>query len=240
MTQNLFGAETPTTKPPSSIAYKTVTNFLESFQDSEVPTHIDRSVLPSSMSGGNQAYLVSALKFLGLISNTGVTDEKFHRLVKGNKDERAAVWQEILQKSYSFLFTDLDIERTTTTIVSARFKEQGISGDSIRKAITFFLFAAKDAGLKVSPHIKPQQTRSKSTKTRKTDSKPENEVKETNGGNNGGEVKGGQEIRTDTASTGKALPYQLIDILSDDMSAEEEDAVWTLIRYLKKKKIQGE
>ena len=58
---DLFTKEASIRKPPS-LAFKTVTNFLEQFQDS-LPSHIDRSVMPTSMSGGNQVYLQGALKF---------------------------------------------------------------------------------------------------------------------------------------------------------------------------------
>lgn len=230
MSQDLSVNETSNKKPPSSIAYKTVTNFLESFQDSSIPSHIDRSVLPVSMSGGNQAYLVSALKFLGLISDSGVTNEKFHNLVKGDKEERKEVWREILMSSYDFLFKDFDIERATTSLVSSKFKEQGISGDSIRKAMTFFLFAAKEAELKVSPHIKPASARGKTVRPRKAEAKLPKDVKQKNGNTttlNQPETKGEKVIE-------KKLPYELIDILNPDMTKEEEEAVWTLIRYLKK------
>jgi hypothetical protein len=233
---DLFGGEPPKLKPPSSIAYKTVTNFLESFQDSSIPSHIDRSVLPGSMSGGNQAYLVSSLKYLGLISDGGATnEEKFHRLVKGNKEQRAAAWREVLMSSYDFLFKDFDIERATTSLVSSKFKEQGISGDSIRKAMTFFLFAAKEAEIKVSSHIKPASTRGKITKPRKQEIKPPVDAKQetTNDSGNGSAQ---QEI---SVNKSKELPYQLIDILDDEMSQEEQDAVWTLIRYLKKQKVKS-
>ena len=232
---DLFGNEAPKVKPPSSIAYKTVTNFLESFQDSSIPSHIDRSVLPVSMSGGNQAYLVSALKYLGLISDSGATNEKFHRLVKGNKDERVTEWREILTSSYDFLFKDFDIERATTSLVSGKFKEQGISGDSVRKAMTFFLFAAKEAEINVSSHIKPASARGKTTisKPRKAETKSQPDTTKqqsaNNSENNGGESK-------PPPNSPKELTYQLIDILDDDMSQEEQDSVWTLIRYLKKAK----
>lgn len=221
-------------KPPSSIAYKTLKNFLEIFKDKEIPSHIDRSVLPPSMSGGNQAYLVSALKFLKLISENNVPEENFHLLVKAEGAERTKILREVLTSAYPFLLNDkdLDIERTTTRVVSDKFKETGISGDTVRKALTFFLNAAKDAEMKVSSHIKTQFSSGKSTRTRKAATKTENDVHE--------DKPEREEPLVEKKSPPKS-PYQvLIEILSPDMEEEEQTAVWTLIRYLKKQEAAAE
>lgn len=137
MSQDLFGKAEPIRKPPS-LSFKTVNNYLESWNDKTIPSHIDRSVLPTSMSGGNQTYLQGALKFLGLVSENNVPEKLFHRLVETDKESKAAVWREIVTTAYDFLLQDLDIERATTRGVVDKFKEQGISGDSIRKAMIFF------------------------------------------------------------------------------------------------------
>src|ERR1700730_1494553 len=48
------------------------------------------------------------------------------------------------------------LPRTTTEELADLFKKEGVSSsDTIRKCVTFFSLAAKDAGIKLSPHIKP-------------------------------------------------------------------------------------
>lgn len=236
MGNDLFGKDVSVRKPPS-LAYKTLTNFLEQFQSSPIPSHIDRDFLPTSMSGATQASLISALKFLRLIGENGVPEDNLHNLVKATKDERVVIWRGIMTSAYDFLLSNVDIERTTTRIVSDKFKEQGISGDTIRKAMTFLIFAANDAGIKVSPHVKPYHATGKSNvRTRKPESKPEKDSQEeTNGSGESDSFK--PEVKRKPISES---PYQvLIDILNVDMDEEEQKAVWTLIRYLKKQDAKG-
>lgn len=226
----ISGGKKNSVRPPSSLAYKTFTNFLDTFKDTPIPSHIDKGVLPSSMSGGNQAYLTSALKFFGLISDSGETQEDFRTLVQIADDERIAVWRNILTSAYDFLLREVNIESATTRIVADKFKEQEMSGDTIRKAMTFFVYAAKDAGLSVSPHIKPQQLVNSKPKSKPNNSKTNNDVKKDIPSSNVVETKQPRE-----PTVIKELAYELIDILGDDMDQTEQDAVWTLIKYLKRR-----
>jgi hypothetical protein len=109
-----------------------------------------------SMSGGMQSALMLALAYLDLINpDTGVITEKLNRLVHSEGADRQKIMQEILIVSYPFIFRDgLQLDRATTSQLVERFKQSGLSGDTLRKSVTFFLKAVKDAGLKVSPHIK--------------------------------------------------------------------------------------
>ena len=127
---------------------------------------------------------------------------------------------------------DIDIERATTKIVADRFKEQGINGDTVRKAITFFQHAAKEAGMQISPHLKPAAgPRNRIPRPMKSDSKAKPNVPS-------------NFSDTDTTSTSQntgnpgivGSPYQLlINILDVGMNDEEQAAVWTIIKYLKKR-----
>lgn len=217
-----------TVKPPY-LSYKTLRNFLESLKASGVSGRIDRSIMPSSMSGANQVLVIAALKFLGLIDEVGIPQDNLHKIVELEKGERAQAYQQALRSAYSFLLKDLDIERATTRQVEERFKDIGLSTDTVRKAVNFFLLAAKDAEMKVSPHIKPYQGTSGGQKTRNTAKNGQ-----TQQGNETSSSKGVSASQ----STTKATYQVLIDILSPDMRDDEQDAVWTLIRYLKKKEAE--
>lgn len=233
MSQNPSGGAEPKIRPPY-ISYKTFKKFLDSFPDREsVPSHIDRSVLPSTMSGGNQVGVISALKFFGLISETGEPQENFYNYVEAVEEgnEKARVLGNILHVGYEFLLDGLDIERATTSKVIEKFKEVGMSGDTIRKAILFFQFMAKDAKMKISPHIKPYMG-TRITKPAKARVKGAN-VADDDGAEDDGEAASGQS--TPRHPEPEKTPYQvLIDILSPDMEEDEQNAVWTLIRYLKR------
>jgi Family of unknown function (DUF5343) len=218
-----------TSRKPPFLSFKTLTNFLDQFQDKSVPSHIDRSILPSSMSGGNQAYLQGALKYLGLISEHNVPSEYFIRLTSAQKEQKGPIWREIVDRAYGFVMNDIDIERATTKIVADRFKEQGISGDTVRKAITFFQHAAKEAGMQISPHLKPAAgPRNRTPRPLKSDSKAKLNV-QSNFSHTDTSQNAGNPATVDS-------PYQLlINILDVGMNDDEQAAVWTIIKYLKKR-----
>lgn len=240
MSQNPSNGAEPKVRPPY-ISYKTFKKFLDSFASEEdIPRPIDRSVFPSSMSGGNQVGVMSALKFFGLISETGEPQEDFYAYVRADDISKKAVLFKIINRGYGFLLNAVDIERATTRSVIDKFKEVGMSGDTIRKAILFFQFAAKDAEMKISSHIKPYMG------TRPTSVRPAR-------GRGRGAATGQPDEATDEEDedTGRGqpppppavekTPYQvLIDILSPDMDEDEQQAVWTLIRYLKTQEAAGE
>lgn len=237
MSQNQPNGAESKIRPPY-LSYKTFKKFLDSFPDREaVPSHIDRSVLPSTMSGGNQVGVMSALKFFGLISETGEPQEDFYNFVDAEAgNEKARVLGNILHAGYGFLLNGLDIERATTSKVVEKFKEVGMSGDTIRKAILFFQFAAKDAEMKISSHIKPYMgTRnSKPAKARGkgpgvADQEPEEDAEDAGAGQMNKQM-----------SPEKTRYQVLIEILSPDMEEDEQQAVWTLIRYLKRQEIMEE
>jgi hypothetical protein len=146
--------ETPKKLYPPYLPYKTIGTFLDSLKVA-LPQRIDRSLM-KSMSGGMQSALMLALAYLDLINpDTGVITEKLNRLVHSEGADRQKIMQEILIVSYPFIFRDgLQLDRATTSQLVERFKQSGLSGDTLRKSVTFFLKAVKDAGLKVSPHIK--------------------------------------------------------------------------------------
>jgi hypothetical protein len=236
MSQNAPAGAEARIRPPY-ISYKTFKNFLDSFESSEqIPSHIDRSVLPTSMSGGNQVGVIATLRFFNLISENGAPHADFYEYVDAQEEGKKRVLRRILSEGYSFLMNGLDIERATTKQVIDKFKEVGVSGDTVRKAIVFFLFAAKDAELKISSHIKPYMGSriNKGVKQRgRTTSRGDDDSQEDFEDN-------ADESRVEKPQPDKT-PYQvLIDILSPDMEEDEQQAVWTLIRYLKRQEIMVE
>lgn len=129
---------------------------MDALNATAVPTRIDRSIL-ASKSGSNQKLLLSAVRYLNLADDQGTPTPDLQRLVAAEGRERQQLWRRILAKAYSELFdSGIDLERTTTQELSEIFERQGVtSADTIRKCVTFFSLAARDAGLKLSPHIKP-------------------------------------------------------------------------------------
>jgi len=91
------------TKPPY-VAYRTFHNFVTDLRASAVPDRIDRTVLVG-LSGANQSFLLSALRFLGFIDEQGVPSDDFVKLVKEPANEKALLGKTIKIR-YVFLFED--------------------------------------------------------------------------------------------------------------------------------------
>jgi len=153
---------------PPYLSYKTFSSFIQGLKVG-IPTRIDRSVL-NTMSGAVQGHLMSALRYLSLVSPHSVTTDKLSTLVNSDGAERERVLSAILKESYPFLFNDpsFDLQRATTGQLEEAFRKAGASGETIRKCVAFFLAAAKAAGIPVSPHIKTSGiTRSPSNRSKK-------------------------------------------------------------------------
>jgi hypothetical protein len=138
---------------PPYLSFKTFQSFIESLRVA-IPSRIDRSVM-SSMSGAVQAQLMSALRYLGLVSHNGITTDKLGRLVNSDGAERKKMMHELLMQAYPFLFHDFDLQKATTRQIEEKFMDVGASGETVRKCFAFFVAAAKEAELPLSPHIKP-------------------------------------------------------------------------------------
>jgi hypothetical protein len=160
-------AETQSEKPtPPYISYATYKNYLTTLKKA-IPGRIDKSVM-TSLSGANQTQLLHALKYLKLIDGNGAPQEKLALLVNSEGADRQKVQQDILRAAYPFLNdTSFRLETATTGQLGEQFAKLA-QGDTVRKCKTFFLPAAKEAGLTVSPYIKEVGKRTPSNgKTRK-------------------------------------------------------------------------
>jgi hypothetical protein len=147
---------------PPYLSHKTFTNFIDGLR-AGVPARIDRSVM-SSLSGTAQAHLLHALRYLNLINAEGIPDEKLGQLAAAQDTEKQKLLREILTSAYPFVCSNssIDLERCTGKQIEEAFATTGASSETLRKSLAFFLATAKQAGMKLSPHMKrtrrPRQT----------------------------------------------------------------------------------
>lgn len=140
------------------LSHKTFNNFIDGLRTG-VPARIDRSVM-SSLSGTAQAHLLHALRYLGLIEQDGTPTDSLNALATAQDAEKQRILKEILTKSYPFVMNaGIDLERCTGKQIEEAFATTGASSETLRKSLTFFLATAKQAGLKLSPHIKRARSR---------------------------------------------------------------------------------
>ncbi len=141
---------------PPYLSYRTFRSFLDSVAVAGVPNRIGRSLM-ASKSGSTQALLLAAIRYLGLASEKGVSSPALETLVHAEGKERQDLWRRILENAYPALFSSkINLERTTTEELAEIFAKEGVSSaDTVRKCVTFFSLAAKDAGIRLSPHVRP-------------------------------------------------------------------------------------
>ncbi|MFZ0912818.1 MAG: DUF5343 domain-containing protein [Candidatus Korobacteraceae bacterium] len=139
---------------PPYISYKTFTNFMDKMKNTTVPPRIDSSVL-TNYAGSVARQLVLALKYMGLIQQSGATNDVLKKLVRAYGTEE---WKDALGEAISDAFVpiigDLDIDTATYSQLDERFRKAGTDGVVRDRAIGFYLSALTDAGLTFSPHFK--------------------------------------------------------------------------------------
>lgn len=141
---------------PAFTSYRSLIGFLNQFRDDgHVPLRVDKSHMPKA-SGSVIFGHLHALKYLKLIDEGGKPLPMFEKYVMATDDERPALMREMLHAAYQFLFDDaeFDLARASSRQLEERFRSQEIQGSTVIRAISFFLGAARDAGIKLAPGLK--------------------------------------------------------------------------------------
>lgn len=141
---------------PAYIAYSSLVSFINWLRETHIPPQIDRTVMPKA-SGSQVSATVGSLKFLKMLDANSKPLPLMRQLVSATDEDRPKVLKTVLEGAYPFLFTDSEfsLETATGQMMAEKFRVQGVSGATLSKAVSFFLAAAKVAGIKVSQLIKP-------------------------------------------------------------------------------------
>jgi hypothetical protein len=214
---------------PPYTSYRTFKTFIEDLHEHDVPSRIDRSVL-TRFSGVVGTQLMHALRFLGLIEDDGRPTERLKGLVKahgtGNWSERLL---ELLRHEYAPMFA-IDLETATPSHFSEAFRKAFPAADAVvQKCVTFFLYAANDAGVKISgrvlkgrkprsltPRRKPAKPASAYPPIREFDAAPSP-----------------PQAPLPPLEGGKPSEMLLTHLDLNEMDDEQQAAVWTLLKYFK-------
>lgn len=167
---------------PGYGSFKSLTTFFNARRDDDhITTVVDRSLM-SNFNGSTANELLATLRFLKMTDEKGVPTALYSKYVQASDSDRKPMLAQALRDSYPFVFSapGFDIERETSARLADVFRAQGISGSTLSRAISFFLSAAKDAGIKVSPNIKPPpvQKSAKKKGALQASAQPEEELDE--------------------------------------------------------------
>lgn len=141
-------------KPPYA-SYRSFSSLMNELREHEVmPAAIDRSLL-SRRSGSEQSALIAALKWFKLIDEVGIPTKLLEDFIAADEDAAKAMLKDMVVTAYGQI-TDgtFNLRGATTSLLADQFRQYDIGGSTLAKSVTFFLSAAKDAGVVVSPHAK--------------------------------------------------------------------------------------
>lgn len=154
-------------KPPY-ISFRTLLNLVERMADNGTPPRIDRSFL--SGSEGAKTQVIAALRSFGFIDADHNTTPLLTTMVK-NPDQRQEIIKGVLEQHFPEPVRLGSINATQGQLEDA-FRAYGITGDTMRKAVAFYLRAAEFAGIPVSPNFKtPSIQRADGSPARKNTAK---------------------------------------------------------------------
>lgn len=157
-------AEEPAFTPPY-MSFETFRNFVLKLNPHAMPPRIDRSMMVG-MAGGTQTALMQLLKQFELI---GESNEVKPHLIElcADDDAFAEGLRSILNRHYGEQI-ELGRRQGTPGQLAESFAASGYSGSTLRKAVTFFLHAAKAADLPLSPHFRPPKASPTPNRARRT------------------------------------------------------------------------
>src|SRR5687767_12495234 len=155
----------PNKRTPAYLPFKTFLSALDRLAQG-MPHEVNKECFPT-YSGVMHGQIIGALRFFDLIDDSGVP--------KGPVLEQLAVQKSVARRKVNLLpllktaYSDLiklDPTRLTPSKFDSAFENYGISGDTKRRAKTFFIHAAQFSGLELSPLL-TRRTRASTGKRKK-------------------------------------------------------------------------
>jgi hypothetical protein len=204
-------------------AFQTLKTLAKQMKEHSVPSRIDRSVL-TSFSGAVGSQVITMLKFLGLTEEDSSPTLRLKALVEAyDTDAWPAALGDVVRNAYRPMF-QLNLETASPNQFNEHFRKTYPAADEVsRKSMTFFLNAAREATIKISPYImKNKKPRSAPSKKKARAAGSAISPAASPAANPPG---GAAEIQK--------KPSELVLGLLDpkEMKKEEQDAIWTLIKF---------
>lgn len=147
------------TKPKAPyMSFQTFWNFISDLSTKPLPPQLDTSLMKSK-SGSDKSNLTSALKEFRLIREDLTVERLLEDFVTPDETQRKKVLAQIVETFYPVPL-QLSASIGTEKQLLETFRDAyGIeAADTRRKAVTFFLHAARTAGLELSPHFPSTRT----------------------------------------------------------------------------------
>jgi hypothetical protein len=165
------------------MSFQTFWHFIEELASKPLPPQVDRSLM-GSKSGTDQNNLTAALTAFDLIGAGGVVKPALRQLVEADADARKPILAALVRHYYPAPITVSEDHGTEQQLHEAFQESFNMSGgETRRKSVTFFLHAARTAGVPLSANF--PQTRSGSGAPGASRPKKTGARKKTNSGSGG-------------------------------------------------------
>ena len=143
------------TKAPPYISFLTFQNFLDWLREMDtIPSRFDRSFWGHKFSGSSGAQLMTGLRFLGLLEDDQ-PQERLEQLARASNEARKGMLADLLRDKYGAALVD-GLPRMTPNMLNEQMRALGTSDGTHRKALSFFVNAAKAAELPMPANIAKQ------------------------------------------------------------------------------------
>jgi hypothetical protein len=222
--------------PKAAAAYlpfRTFQSVIDSLEHG-VPKKLDRSMWRQA--SVVQGQIMSALRFFSLIDDNDAPTPALIRLADPvNREKRPEQIGALLRHAYRTVLDEHNLDQMTPRMLEEMMEQYGVTGDTRRKAVAFFLRAAKFAGLSMHPLLLAQIRNSSPKKKRRRSAEGD-----ANGSAEGSQVTPKQQsIYGDPKTKSVTLPSGTVVTLTIDanwleMSAEERTYVFGLVDSLQK------
>ena len=140
---------------PPYVSCQSVENILDRMRHAGVPARVDRSYL-GSWSGSSQAQFLKAARALDLLDANGRPTQRLKDLAM-RPDDRPALVRQMLEECYPEV-SALGGNATQQMLEETFRAYKGISGTTVRKAVAFYLNAARFAKMPLSPYFRAART----------------------------------------------------------------------------------
>jgi len=212
---------------PPYLPYRTFLSSLDRLGEG-VPPRIDRGIW-KNQTGSVQSLIMGAYRFFGLIDEQSKPTKKLHDLV-AHRDKPNDYVKAMLEEKYADVIKH-NLATMTEALINDYFEQAfGVDGDTKRKAITFFLQAAKAVGMQLSTFLQSQvRVRTTGTRRRRREENGE-EIEELEVEDSGRPQVG--EAKTIELHSGGTLTLSA-SVKFFDMASEDRTFVFELLDKLR-------
>ena len=220
------------TASPPYIAFASLKTFVAGLKEHGIPSRIDRSIM-TNFSGAVAGQVLTSLRFLNLVNGDNQPGPILRDLVT---TYGGPAWKDVVAvmvtQAYRPMF-DIDLTTATPSLFNEQFKKSYGGADAVmRKCMTFFLNAVREAEMQVSPRLL-SGTKPRSGPTKKRT--PKTTVKATKADGPrptwfaSGQPVGGSPIMP------KKKPSEVLfeEFDPSTMPPDIQESVWALIKYFK-------